>query len=110
MKSIKNISAPVEYCPECHSLKRKPNRDCGNHDTYWRETRPFNDLPQKEQRKIIRGAMKKSKKLQDEVINSQKPMLKNKPAKKKVVAKKKRRMNHRNVFNYLGHHYNTYER
>ena len=26
---------PVEYCPECMSLKRKPNKECVNHDSYW---------------------------------------------------------------------------
>lgn len=57
----------------------------------------------------LRRKQELEKQLAD-IINSPKPMLKNKPAKKKVVAKKKRRMNHRNVFNYLGHHYNTYER
>lgn len=26
---------PVEFCPECMSLKRKPNKDCKNHESYW---------------------------------------------------------------------------
>jgi hypothetical protein len=26
---------PEEYCPECLSLKRKPNKDCLNHEKIW---------------------------------------------------------------------------
>lgn len=26
---------PIQYCPECHSLKRKPNKECKNHEHYW---------------------------------------------------------------------------
>jgi len=26
---------PDEYCPECMSLKRKPNKECKNHESYW---------------------------------------------------------------------------
>jgi hypothetical protein len=29
------MKPPIEYCPECHSLKRKPNKDCKNHKYYW---------------------------------------------------------------------------
>jgi hypothetical protein len=28
-------SPPIEYCPECMSLKRKPNMECANHEKYW---------------------------------------------------------------------------
>lgn len=28
-------SPPDEYCPECLSLKRKPNKECKNHNNYW---------------------------------------------------------------------------
>lgn len=30
-----NIKPPIEYCPECLSLKRKPNKDCKNHNNHW---------------------------------------------------------------------------
>lgn len=29
------MKPPIEYCPECHSLKRKPNKECKNHEKYW---------------------------------------------------------------------------
>ena len=36
MKKEQNkIMPPDEFCPECYSLKRKPNKDCKNHDSYW---------------------------------------------------------------------------
>lgn len=31
----KQPTPPDEYCPECMSLKRKPNKECVNHDKYW---------------------------------------------------------------------------
>jgi len=32
-KPVRNL--PIEYCPECLSLKRKPNKECVNHESYW---------------------------------------------------------------------------
>ena len=32
---IKPMKPPIEFCPECHSLKRKPNKECKNHEKYW---------------------------------------------------------------------------
>lgn len=29
------MKPPDEFCPECLSLKRKPNRECVNHNSYW---------------------------------------------------------------------------
>ena len=34
------MKLPIEYCPECHSLKRKPNKECKNHDSYWIKPTP----------------------------------------------------------------------
>jgi len=31
----KQPTPPDEYCPECMSLKRKPNKECVNHEKYW---------------------------------------------------------------------------
>ncbi len=31
----KQPTPPDEFCPECMSLKRKPNKECVNHDKYW---------------------------------------------------------------------------
>ncbi len=32
---LKRPPVPDEYCPECLSLKRKPNKECVNHEKYW---------------------------------------------------------------------------
>lgn len=32
---LKRPPVPVEFCPECLSLKRKPNKECVNHEKYW---------------------------------------------------------------------------
>lgn len=32
---LKRPPVPDEFCPECLSLKRKPNRECVNHEKYW---------------------------------------------------------------------------
>lgn len=34
-KEQDRIMPPDEYCPECLSLKRKPNKDCLNHGKTW---------------------------------------------------------------------------
>jgi hypothetical protein len=34
-KKQRDATPPIEFCPECHSLKRKPNKECVNHDKYW---------------------------------------------------------------------------
>ena len=34
-KEQDKIMPPEEYCPECLSLKRKPNKDCLNHEKIW---------------------------------------------------------------------------
>lgn len=33
---LKRPPVPNEFCPECLSLKRKPNKECKNHDEYYR--------------------------------------------------------------------------
>ncbi len=35
----KQPTPPDEYCPECLSLKRKPNKECVNHESYWISTK-----------------------------------------------------------------------
>lgn len=32
---LKRPPVPDEFCPECMSLKRKPNKECKNHESYW---------------------------------------------------------------------------
>lgn len=38
------IMPPIEYCPECYSLKRYPNKACKNHDSYYRKADSWNSL------------------------------------------------------------------
>ena len=39
----KQPTPPDEFCPECMSLKRKPNKECKNHDSYWIKTNEISD-------------------------------------------------------------------
>ena len=34
-RNRKQGAPPDEFCPECMSLKWKPNMECKNHDSYW---------------------------------------------------------------------------
>ena len=54
--NLTNVTEPTEppdeYCPECMSLKRKPNKECVNHDSYWRDV---DDCPKCNKPKRIRN-------------------------------------------------------
>lgn len=39
----KQPTPPDEFCPECMSLKRKPNKECVNHESYWIKTNEISD-------------------------------------------------------------------
>lgn len=40
---LKRPPVPDEFCPECMSLKRKPNKECVNHNSYWINRGDLND-------------------------------------------------------------------
>lgn len=49
----KQPTPPDEFCPECMSLKRKPNKECVNHEKYWIHKAPHLIEITKEKKKYI---------------------------------------------------------
>lgn len=51
----KQPTPPDEYCPECMSLKRKPNKDCKNHESYWiNKARHLIEITKEKKKYIVR--------------------------------------------------------
>ena len=49
------MKPPIEFCPECMSLKRKPNKECVNHESYWIDkTQHLIEITKEKKKYIVR--------------------------------------------------------